>query len=67
MALSPTIADVMSAGVPLLAAAFIASHTARLISLVIASTVALLAAGMTGAWLGGAGLLKPTTRVLIGG
>ncbi len=55
------------AGIPLLSAAFIASHTIRLISLVIASTIALLAAGMAGAWLGGAGLLTPTTRVLVGG
>ena len=54
-------------GIPLLSAAFIASHTIRLISLVIASTIALLAAGMAGAWLGGAGLLTPTTRVLVGG
>lgn len=45
----------------------IPNHTDRLISLVVVSTVALVACGMTGAWLGGAGLLKPTGRVLIGG
>jgi len=53
--------------VPLLGSAFISNHLDRLISLVVVSTVALLACGMTGAWLGGAGLLKPTARVLIGG
>ena len=58
---------IASAGIPLLSAAFIADHLRRLISLVIASTFALLAAGMAGAWLGGAGLLKPTGRVLVGG
>ena len=58
---------VLGAGVPLLSAAFIADHTRRLISLVVASTFGLLLAGMTGAWLGGAGVLKPTSRVLIGG
>ncbi len=55
------------AGVPLLGAAFIVDNVRRLISLVIVSTVALIACGMTGAWLGGAGLMKPTARVLIGG
>lgn len=66
-AFSSAIAFVFGAGVPLLGSAFITNHTYRLISLVIVSTIALLAAGMTGAWLGGAGLLKPTGRVLIGG
>ena len=55
------------AGIPLLSAAFIADYLKRLISLVIASTVALLACGAVGAFLGGAGVLKPTARVLIGG
>jgi len=58
---------VLCPGIPLLSAAFIADYVRWLISLVIASTFALLAAGMTGAWLGGAGLQKPTGRVLIGG
>ena len=57
----------LGAGIPLLSAAFIADHVRRLISLIVASTVALLLAGMAGAWLGGAGVLKPTARVLIGG
>ena len=57
----------MLAGIPLLGAAFIPDHTDRLISLAIVSTFALLACGMTGAWLGGAGVLKPTARVLVGG
>ena len=55
------------AGIPLLGAAFISKHIDRLISLVVVTTVALLACGMTGAWLGGAGVMKPTVRVLIGG
>ena len=54
-------------GIPLLAAAFIKSHKYRLISLALTSTVALLAFGAIGAWLGGAGKIKPAVRVLLGG
>jgi vacuolar iron transporter family protein len=56
-----------AAAVPLLAAAFISSHTARLVALLIASTVALLAFGVTGAWLGGAKKGQAALRVVIGG
>ena len=66
-ALSSAIAFTGGAGVPLLGAAFITNHIYRLVSIVLCSTVALLACGMTGALLGGAGVLKPTARVLIGG
>jgi vacuolar iron transporter family protein len=53
--------------VPLLSAAFISSHTARLVALLVASTVALLALGITAAWLGGAKKGWAALRVLIGG
>lgn len=58
---------VCRAGVPLLAAAFIKDHVYRLVSLCIASTFALLAFGAIGAWLGGAGVIVPALRVLLGG
>lgn len=55
------------AGIPLLASAFVHDHTARLISLSVASTFALAAFGAIGAWLGGASKFWPAARVLIGG
>lgn len=57
----------LDAGIPLLAAAFIKDHAYRLVSLCIAGTGALLAFGAIGAWLGGAGVIMPAVRVLLGG
>ena len=57
----------LAAGVPLLAAAFIANSRDRLISLTVASTVALLLFGALGAWLGGAKKVRAALRVVIGG
>ncbi len=55
------------AGIPLLAAAFISSHTWRLVSLCIASTVALASFGVVGAVCGGANIWKGGARVILGG
>ena len=56
-----------AAGIPLLAAAFIKTSKDRLIALCVAATAALAAFGAIGAWLGGAGMVKPALRVLVGG
>jgi VIT1/CCC1 family predicted Fe2+/Mn2+ transporter len=64
---SPSTLASCLAGVPLLAAAFIKDHIRRLISLLVASTAALLAFGAIGAWLGGANKVVAAARVLLGG
>ncbi|KAK9845523.1 hypothetical protein WJX81_008565 [Elliptochloris bilobata] len=61
------VAFCVGAGVPLLAAAFIHDYVWRLVSLVLASTAALLFFGMLGAGLGGASLWRGGLRVVVGG
>jgi vacuolar iron transporter family protein len=43
------------------------SRLHRLLAVAGSSTAVLIAIGATGAWLGGAGLLVPVLRVLLGG
>lgn len=57
----------IGAGIPLLAASFITNHAMRIMSLVLATTVALTSFGMLGAWLGGANRFKGAARVVFGG
>lgn len=57
----------IGAGIPLLAASFITSHSMRLMSLILATTAALTTFGSLGAWLGGASLLRGGARVVLGG
>uniref|UniRef100_A0A803LGC9 Vacuolar iron transporter n=2 Tax=Chenopodium quinoa TaxID=63459 RepID=A0A803LGC9_CHEQI len=54
-------------GVPLLAAAFIKSYKARLVSVLVTVTLALFAFGWLGAVLGKAPALRSSIRVLVGG
>jgi VIT1/CCC1 family predicted Fe2+/Mn2+ transporter len=55
------------AAVPLLSAIFISDPVMRLVAVLISTTAGLLAFGVLGAWLGGAGVVKGGVRVLIGG
>jgi VIT1/CCC1 family predicted Fe2+/Mn2+ transporter len=66
-ALSSMICFSLGAAVPLLSGAFITNGKWRLISVILASTAALLAFGAIGAWLGGARRVRASLRVLIGG
>eukprot|EP00475_Leptophrys_vorax_P021650 TRINITY_DN2940_c0_g2_i1.p1 TRINITY_DN2940_c0_g2~~TRINITY_DN2940_c0_g2_i1.p1 ORF type:complete len:264 (+),score=85.44 TRINITY_DN2940_c0_g2_i1:34-825(+) len=61
------LAFVSGAAIPLLAGAFWTGQTARLISMLIFSSIGLLAFGALGARLGGAPMIKASIRVLIGG
>jgi VIT1/CCC1 family predicted Fe2+/Mn2+ transporter len=53
--------------VPLLSGSFISNFTYRLVSIVLASSVALVAFGAIGARLGGANMCKAAVRVSLGG
>ncbi|EIE20116.1 DUF125-domain-containing protein, partial [Coccomyxa subellipsoidea C-169] len=66
-AASSALAFCIGAGLPLLAAAFIEDPKWRIVSVVLTSAAALLVFGIMGAVLGGAGVMKGGTRVLIGG
>lgn len=57
----------IGAGIPLLAASFITRASMRLMSLILATTAALIGFGSLGAWLGGASMLKGGARVVVGG
>lgn len=52
---------------PLLSSIFIADKIMRLVAVLISTTVGLIAFGILGAWLGGAGITKGGLRVLLGG
>ncbi|XP_009587130.1 vacuolar iron transporter homolog 4-like [Nicotiana tabacum] len=66
-AVASAIAFSLGAIVPILAAAFIANHKVRLAVIVAAVSLALLAFGGIGAFLGRSPMLKSCARVLIGG
>ncbi|KAK9901345.1 hypothetical protein WJX75_007573 [Coccomyxa subellipsoidea] len=66
-AASSALAFIVGAGLPLLAAAFIEDPKMRILSVVLVSAFGLTTFGVTGAVLGGAGVLKGGTRVLVGG
>jgi VIT1/CCC1 family predicted Fe2+/Mn2+ transporter len=66
-AIASMLAFLVGAGLPLLSAAFIQSHTRRLVSLVVVSTVAMIIFGVSGAVLGGANAFRGGLRVVIGG
>jgi VIT1/CCC1 family predicted Fe2+/Mn2+ transporter len=61
------IAFCIGAAIPLLAGSFIKDYVARVITIVVVSSLALVAFGATGAILGGAPLLRASLRVLLGG
>ncbi|XP_004230629.1 vacuolar iron transporter homolog 4 [Solanum lycopersicum] len=66
-AVASAIAFSLGAIVPILAAAFIANHKVRLAVIVAAVSLALLAFGGIGAFLGRSPMVKSCARVLIGG
>jgi VIT1/CCC1 family predicted Fe2+/Mn2+ transporter len=66
-AVASAVAFSLGAAIPLLAGSFIVDTKYRIVSIVVTSTFALAGFGAVGARLGGAGLLKAATRVLIGG
>ena len=57
----------IGAGIPLLAASFISRSSMRLMSLILATTAALIGFGSLGGWLGGASMLRGGARVVLGG
>lgn len=65
--ITSALAFAAGAAIPLLSAAFITDYITRVIVLIIASTFGFIAIGATGAWLGGAPLLRASLRVTIGG
>ncbi|CAM6072640.1 unnamed protein product [Sphagnum tenellum] len=66
-AVASAIAFAAGGVVPLLSGSFISNFTYRLVSIVLASSVALIAFGATGARLGGANMCKAAVRVSLGG
>ncbi|CAK9198560.1 unnamed protein product [Sphagnum troendelagicum] len=66
-AVASAVAFSLGAAIPLLAGSFIVDTKYRIVSIVVTSTFALAGFGAVGARLGGAGLFKAATRVLIGG
>jgi len=66
-AIASAIAFALGGAIPLLSGSFIANFTTRIVSIVIASTLALVGFGALGAWLGGATIGPAAIRVLIGG
>lgn len=66
-ALSSMVCFSLGAAVPLLSGAFITAPQWRLLSVILASTLALAVFGAIGAWLGGARRVRASCRVLIGG
>lgn len=66
-ALASALAFSFGAIVPLMAAAFIANHKLRLVVVICAVSVALIAFGVIGAVLGKTPVVKSCARVLIGG
>ncbi|KAJ8529858.1 hypothetical protein K7X08_036693 [Anisodus acutangulus] len=66
-AIASSIAFSLGAIVPILAAAFIANHKVRLAVIVAAVSLALVAFGGIGAFLGRSPMVKSCARVLIGG
>ncbi|CAK9861520.1 unnamed protein product [Sphagnum jensenii] len=66
-AVASAVAFSLGAAIPLLAGSFIVDTKYRIVSVVVTSTFALAGFGAVGARLGGAGLFKAATRVLIGG
>ncbi|CAM6023505.1 unnamed protein product [Sphagnum balticum] len=66
-AVASAIAFAAGGVVPLLSGSFISNFTYRLVSIVLASSVALVAFGAIGARLGGANMCKAAVRVSLGG
>jgi vacuolar iron transporter family protein len=57
----------VGAALPLLAAVLAPAGPAAIVSIVVVSLVVLGALGAVGAWVGGAGIVRPTLRVLVWG